>query len=217
MKLIIPKKENLIPLNFEYIDRTIDQYYCWSTRFLMRERLYGVLRLLDKKRVQRILDAGYGGGTFMPTLAQIADDVYGIDLHDKKQIVNKILKKEGVGVKLYQGSILKLPFKNNFFDTIVCLSVLEHFKDDELDYGIRELYRVVKPGGSLIIGIPGKNPLSNFFIKYILVCTPNEIHPSGHLDILRAVENVKKPDKISWIPGFLPKSWAGFLYIKIKK
>ena len=27
MKLLIPKKENLIPLKFEYIDSTIDQYY----------------------------------------------------------------------------------------------------------------------------------------------------------------------------------------------
>lgn len=217
MKLRIPKKENLEPLEFEYLDRTIEQYYRWSTRFLMRKRLEGALSLLEEKKVERILDAGYGGGTFIPTLSQLAKEVYGIDLHPQKEKVEKILKKEGVSARLFQGSILKLPFPDNFFNYVVCLSVLEHFKGKELEDGIAELYRVVTPGGALIIGVPGKNPLSNFFIRFFLVFTPNEIHPSGHLDILKAVEKIEKPDKIMGYPACLPLTWTGFLFIRVKK
>lgn len=217
MNLKIPKRENLEPLKYEYIDRTIDQYYRLTTRFFMRKRLEVALSLLGEEKVEKILDAGCGGGTFIPTLAELANEVYGIDIHPHKGKVERILKREGVKAKLFQGSILKLPFSDNFFDKVVCLSVLEHFKGKELKMGIKELYRVVKPGGALIIGVPGKNPLSNFFIRFFLVFTPDKIHPSSHLDIIKAVEKIAKTDKIVNYPAFLPLSLAGFVVIRVRK
>lgn len=217
MKMRIPKKENLEKLNFEYLDRTVDQYYRLTTRFLMRKRLALALSLLGKKKIDKILDAGYGGGTFIPALSQISHKVYGVDTHPHRDKVKKLLAKEKVKAKLFRASILKLPFPDNFFDKVVCLSVLEHFQAQKLEKTIQEMYRVTKPGGALVIGIPGKNPLSDFFIKHILVFTPDEIHPSGHLDILTALGKVAKPDKIIKYPGFLPLSLAGFVAIRVKK
>lgn len=217
MKIEIPKKENIKKLNFEYLDRTIDQYYRPTTRFLMRKRFSLVLPLLGRKKVDKVLDAGYGGGTFIPTLAQIADKVYGVDVHDKVKEVERLLEQEGIKAELSQASILKLPFPDNFFDKVVCLSVLEHFQKKELEKGIKEMYRVTKPGGALIVGVPGKNPLSDFFIKRVLVFTPDEIHPSGHLDILAAVEKIAKPDIIAHYPAWLPLRWAGFVVLRVRK
>lgn len=47
---------------------------------------------------------------------------------------------------------LNLPFKNNFFNSILCSEVFEHVEN--LDFVLSELYRVLKPGGKIIITSP---------------------------------------------------------------
>src|SRR3989344_3126630 len=141
VKLLIPKKENLASIPFEYLDSTIDQYYRPVQGYFMRKRLEIALKLLGDQKTERILDIGYGGGTFFPSLDIIGRQLYGIDIHQYKDRVHKILKKEGIDAKLYNASVFKLPFKDNFFDRVVCISVLEHFKGKELDKAIEEINR----------------------------------------------------------------------------
>lgn len=45
-----------------------------------------------------------------------------------------------------------LPFKDGIFDKVLCTEVLEHIPDDKL--GIRELYRVAKPGAGVAVSVP---------------------------------------------------------------
>jgi len=45
-----------------------------------------------------------------------------------------------------------LPFKDGAFDKVLCTEVLEHIPDDKL--GIRELYRVAKPGAPVAVSVP---------------------------------------------------------------
>jgi len=52
-------------------------------------------------------------------------------------------------------NITNLSFKNNFFDYIICLHVLEHVNEDTK--AIKELYRVLKPNGKAIIQVPIRN------------------------------------------------------------
>lgn len=51
-----------------------------------------------------------------------------------------------------QGSVLQLPLATARFDVCLCLEVLEHVKDDEA--AVRELFRVVRPGGFLVASVP---------------------------------------------------------------
>jgi len=51
-----------------------------------------------------------------------------------------------------KADICNLPFENNTFDWIFCNHVLEHIPDDA--QAIRELYRVMKPGGTGIFQVP---------------------------------------------------------------
>ena len=53
-------------------------------------------------------------------------------------------------VTLRKGNICHLPFEDEKFDAVICLSVLEHVSLDGLD----ELHRVAKRGAMIIIGIP---------------------------------------------------------------
>ena len=51
-----------------------------------------------------------------------------------------------------QGSITELPLPDDRFDFAVCLDVIEHIDDDLR--ALRELHRVVRPGGTLLVTVP---------------------------------------------------------------
>ncbi len=54
-----------------------------------------------------------------------------------------------------KADICNLPFENDSYDFILCNHVLEHIPDDET--AMKELYRVLKPGGTAILQIPLEN------------------------------------------------------------
>ena len=53
---------------------------------------------------------------------------------------------------IHLASIERLPFKNDYFDVILILDVIEHVQDDRL--ALSEVYRVLKPGGIAIFNTP---------------------------------------------------------------
>jgi len=217
VKLIIPKKENLIPIPFEYLDDTVDQYYRPIQGYFMRKRLELALKILDSKKVDKILDAGYGGGTFLPTLATLCNQVYGVDIHPFKDKVSQILKKEKVKANLIRGSITEIPYRDNYFDRVVVMSVLEHLKGKELQRAIKEILRVTRPGGFAVIGFPIKNLLTDLIIERVLKFNPLEIHPSGQKEIIPAVKKAGKINKSLTYPPFFPTDLSLYGVLKVVK
>ena len=71
------------------------------------------------------------------------------------------LAKEGLSDSVaaaVEGSVYELPFADGYFDNAICLNVFSHIEN--CDVAIRELARVVKPGGRLLINYPN---LESFF------------------------------------------------------
>jgi SAM-dependent methyltransferase len=95
----------------------------------------------------KILDAGCGTGINLKYL-QILGDVYGLDISKDALIFSR---NRGLP-SLICGSADKLPFKNELFDLVLALDVIEHI-DYDLSV-VRELNRVLKPGGRLILTAP---------------------------------------------------------------
>jgi len=87
-----------------------------------------------------VLDAGAGDGALIQCIRgqKNIDIAVGVDIAPK-----------GGGV--LKGDIRTLCFGDNVFDTVVCTDVLEHLNDEDLLSCIRELNRVLKPGGMLIL------------------------------------------------------------------
>lgn len=54
----------------------------------------------------------------------------------------------------FKADMTKLPFKDNTYDAIICIHVLEHIVDDET--ALKELLRILKPGGWALIQVPMK-------------------------------------------------------------
>lgn len=92
-----------------------------------------------------LLDAGCGTGRFLVHTASNQPFV-GLDLSVE---MLKVARKELKGGPFVVGELEHLPFKDDVFDEIICVRVLQHIKHQER--AIRELSRVCKTGGSVIV------------------------------------------------------------------
>jgi len=99
-------------------------------------------RFLPKAKHSRILDAGCGNGRYAFALAdQGYSEVDGIDLFDQN---------ETSGAFRYKcGSIDRIEFGDETFDFVYSLSVLYYLSDPR--NGLSEMWRVLKPGGTLVL------------------------------------------------------------------
>ncbi|MFW9942702.1 MAG: class I SAM-dependent methyltransferase [Candidatus Thorarchaeota archaeon] len=101
-----------------------------------------------------ILDIGCGGGGNIKNFAEIITNgkVYGIDYSETAiSISTKINRKyidKGI-VELYHGSAASLPFNDNYFDLITGFEAYYFWSD--LIRVLKEIYRVLKPNGYLIL------------------------------------------------------------------
>ena len=95
----------------------------------------------------RVLDAGCGSGRNMVELQRYGS-VTGIELSSPSV---QAARERGVG-EVLEGSVLEMPFADGSFELAVSLDVVEHLEDDVA--ALRELRRVVAPGGRLLVTVP---------------------------------------------------------------
>ena len=131
----------------------IDSFNQWSRRW---EYPYVFSRISDYASGQdgdvRILDAGCGVSFFPYYLYRKLENFtyIGLDYDPEfKSILNQINENEESNVALEMGDIRNLGYSDNVFDCISCISVLEH--SSEYPVIIKEFYRILKPGGKLIL------------------------------------------------------------------
>jgi ubiquinone/menaquinone biosynthesis C-methylase UbiE len=101
-----------------------------------------------------ILDVGCGGGKTICKLAAAAADgkVYGIDYSDESVAASKRTNARWIDmgrVEILHGSVSQLPFPSAMFDLVTAVET--HFWWPNLPGDMREIFRVLKPGGKLIV------------------------------------------------------------------
>jgi SAM-dependent methyltransferase len=106
-----------------------------------------------KEGVKRILDLGCGTGRHAVYLAKNGFEVYGMDIAKTGiKIAKEWLEKERLRAKLRVGDVYKkLPYKNCFFDAIVCVRTLNHGRIEWIRKAIEEMYRILRAGGYIFI------------------------------------------------------------------
>ena len=99
-----------------------------------------------------VLDAGCGSGRTLEELTGYGE-VHGLELDPEAA---EVARSRGVG-EVQIGRLEELPWPDDTFDLITCLDVIEHTPDDRLT--LRELRRVCKPSGWLLITVPAYQTL----------------------------------------------------------
>jgi len=127
------------------------QSYC---QYLSRRSLVGLLYRkyflypkLCGKLTGKVLDVGCGIGDFVRFRANtIGAD---INSHNVDYCV-----RQGLDAKLIEDN--HLSFADDSFDGVMLDNVLEHIPSDMADSVIDEIRRVLKPGGNIVVGVPGR-------------------------------------------------------------
>lgn len=144
-----------------------------------------IVRLSQKYIGKKVLDVGAGSGA----LIDLIPNSIGLDLSPKNK-------------KIIKGSVTKIPFSDNLFNTLFVTEVLEHLDEGILKKGLKEIKRVLKKNGFFIITTPYNEQLSNNTVA-CLECGA-VFHQHGHMRSFN-VQQMK-----SLLEGF------GFKIIKIK-
>src|SRR5256884_1382271 len=145
--------------------------------YAVEKRMSKIDKTLDL-RGMRVLDLGCGNGCYTAELARRAEFVCGIDLHmPHLQVFQEAIPR-------VQGRGEQLPFASDSFDAVTMIEVLEHTNCDTKV--LAECFRVLKPGGLLILFVPNK-------------LYPFESHPC-HIGGLGIGPNIPL---VSWLPEFL--------------
>lgn len=113
----------------------------------------------------RVLDLGAGFGRHAYETARRGADVVAVDLSSEELVATTATFaamadqgeiSPGVSTGAVLGNALKLPFADASFDRVIASEVLEHVLDDM--EAMRELFRVLKPGGLLAVTVPSAIP-----------------------------------------------------------
>ena len=163
----------------------------YGTQKGKQQILSEALDKLNLKGNEKILDAGCGRGLFMIEAAKRVKQgkVFGIDLwHAKDQSGNgpesaiRNAEIEGVSdrIDIETGDIRSLPYSDSSFDLVLaCLAIHNIEAEEGRNTALSELYRVLKPGGRLLIADFRNVPKYAYFLHQ-LGLKEIEISPSNY-------------------------------------
>lgn len=136
-------KEHTYPIMFR-----VEQTHWWyaGRRKILADFLEDICRRVTDRR-PRILDVGCGTGANLLMLSNYGD-AEGVDISEDALA---FCRERGLE-KVKLGAAEKLPYEDGTFDLVTALDVVEHLDDDLA--GLREMRRVLRPGGRVLLFVP---------------------------------------------------------------
>ena len=163
---------------FYYVDPALDlsqkewqilydsDYFVTMTKWHAEKRKQDLVTRLNKLQhfsaipVNTFLDLGSGEGYGLIESLNRGWQTYGIDISDLR-----IVEAKDPKIVFKQANLIDAKFGDDFFDCIYVDSVLEHVPNPmEL---LKELNRIIKPGGAIYVGVPNEDSLSTRFLQFV--------------------------------------------------
>lgn len=173
-----PKKEQVAAMfdDIAYRYDFLNRFLSGGIDLLWRKK---ALSFLKKKDPKIILDVATGTADVAIMASRLLKPTHitGIDISDgmlefgRKKIAKLGLSKT---IELLNGDSEAINFKDNTFDAVTVAFGVRNFQD--LQKGLEEILRVLKPGGQLVVlefSKPKKQPVKSFYNLYMKVVTPS--------------------------------------------
>ncbi len=129
-----------------------DEFDKKMNKYDLQRRLDIVFNELLPESIEgkKLLDAGCGTGHFSKIATEKGAIVISMDIGER--LLEKVAEK--CNSERVLGSVLDIPFNDDYFDFIVSSEVIEHTKSPYK--ALREFYRVLKPNGILALTVPNR-------------------------------------------------------------
>lgn len=187
-------------------------WYARSIRENLLQRFWHLTRFREIGNIieasgGKILDVGSADGTFTKIVLEKskAQKVIGIDILPTSVSYAKRRFAKSKKMSFQVADAHNLPFANKEFDAVFCLETLEHVEDAE--EVVKEMYRVLKNGGYMIVLVPSENLLFRTLWPFWTM-TKGKIWKGTHLNkfssdqVLRVIEKsgfkIEKNHKFLW-------------------
>lgn len=129
------------------VEHQVEATHWW---FVTRRDLFrSLIDRISIPQAAKIVDVGSSTGTNLRLLKEMGyTQVLGLDM---SQEAVDFCEEKNLG-HVIKGSILSAPFESNSVDLVLATDIIEHL-DDDLS-GLREIVRILKPGGKALITVP---------------------------------------------------------------
>ena len=140
---------------------------------------------------KKIIDCGCGTGQYLQALLNLGADAYGIEYANDK--VARFKKEHfEIAERIQRGNIEAMDFESESFDLALLNEVLEHVPNDAV--ALREICRILKPKGILII------------------FSPNRLYPFESHSVYLKKSNQRLPISVPFIP-YIPLSLGQNIFV----
>ncbi len=125
-------------------------------------------RLLDEcfKALQpgaRILDVGCGTGEYIHRANALGFSASGIE---PAEAMRKAAIERNPSSIILDGTATELPFPDGTFDLVICIEVLRYLHRTDIRQALREMRRILKPGGTMFLTMVNRYALDGFYLHY---------------------------------------------------
>lgn len=132
---------NFADLPYDQVGKTYD-----ATRCADPEIVEGFITYMQMEQGKKYVDISCGSGNYTVALHKKGYAIIGLDI--SPEMLKKARAKDPF-ITLLQGDAHQLPFEDNSFDGVFCIHAMHHYRD--VDTVFKEMYRVLAPGGKLLI------------------------------------------------------------------
>lgn len=146
---------------------------------MLKDRLQSVVNMIMGDHL-KILNIGFGSGNLEKIYFGIKKNFNWLGIDISRESVKQVIRKYQKG-KFEIGSVTDIKTKNNQFDYVIALEVLEHIRPAFTFKALKEIKRVLKPDGKVIVSVPLNEGLEEMVSKgenpnaHVRVYTPGLI------------------------------------------
>jgi SAM-dependent methyltransferase len=169
-----------------------ESYERWFVPAIGHPLAVDLLREAELRPGERVLDVGCGTGVVARLAAlEVGDDgaVAGVDVNPGMLAVARATAGEGVPIRWYETGAESMPLPDEAFDVVFCQLSLQFMSDRAA--ALREMRRVLAPGGRALVSLPRPNPLFDILDDALARHAGEEA-----ASFVRAVFSLNRPDAV---------------------